>query len=115
MLAMRDRGQRHLLVQEVRRGDVDDVDIRIGQQLAPVGSRLAEAELAASPFSALGGHVGDRNEIELEGQVEDPRGNGEAERMGLAHEARADQADPEFALAGHVEVLPVGAAAIGLK
>ena len=112
VLAMGDRRKRHLLVQEVRRGDVDDVDIRIGQEFPPVGRRLAEAQLAASALCALDGHVGDRNQIELEGQVEDPCGNGEAERMGLAHEARADQADAEFALAAHDEFLPGGAAVL---
>ncbi|MNT88301.1 hypothetical protein D3C72_2288420 [compost metagenome] len=68
--------------------------------------------MTAGAFGTLDGHVGDRNQIELEGQVEDPRGNGEAERMGLAHEARADQADAEFALAAHAEFLPGGAAVL---
>ena len=76
------------------------------QQFAPVGGRLAEAELAAGSFGTLDRHVGDRNEVEFKGQVEDPRRDGEAERVGLAHEARADQTDPEFALAAHLEFLP---------
>ena len=42
----------------------------------------------------LVGPVGDGVEDELVGQVEDTLRGGEAEHMGLAHEAGADQADP---------------------
>ncbi|MNV99437.1 hypothetical protein D3C71_1948000 [compost metagenome] len=105
---MGDGCQRHFLVQEVRRGDVDDVDVRVGQQFAPVGRRLAKAEALPGVFGALGGHIGDRHQIELERQVEHPRGDGEAERMRLAHEAGANQADAQFLLAAHA--IPPGSA-----
>ena len=44
VLAGGDRGQRHLLVQRVRRGDVDEVDVGIGDERAPVAGRVRKAE-----------------------------------------------------------------------
>ncbi len=98
MLAGGDGGQRHLLVQRVRRGDVDDVDIGARDQRAPVAGPLGEAERRGGFRGEGVGAVGDGVQDRLIGQIKDARGSGEAEDMGLAHEAGADQADPEDGL-----------------
>ena len=48
------RGQRHLAVEPVGRGDVDHVHVGAGQQLAVIGKRLRDAQ----PGGGFGGQVG---------------------------------------------------------
>ena len=99
VLAGGDGRERHLLVQGVRRGDVDEVDLR-DRRPACASRRVAagEAERRRRLRRELVGAVGDGVQHELVGQVEDARRRGEAEDMGLAHEAGADQADPQGGL-----------------
>ena len=98
MLARSDGRQRHLLVQRVGRGDVDRVDLGIGDHGLPVACRTRETESVGSGRGALFRDVGDGVQNRRHRQVEDLLRRGIAEDMGLPHEARADQADAERGL-----------------
>jgi hypothetical protein len=95
VLAGGDGGKRHLLVHDVRRRDGDDVDRRVGDQLAPVAGRTLEPE----PFSGTRGmirvDIGKQRELELDREREHASGIREAVRVGLPHEPRADQTNPK--------------------
>lgn len=57
VLAVADRRQRHLFVQEIRGADVYHVDRRIGHQLPPVAGRTRKAELDRALRRQLGRHL----------------------------------------------------------
>ena len=97
MLAGGDGGQRHLAMDQIGGGDGDDLDGGVGDQLAPVLGHPLEAELAMGLPARLGIVVGDdlQHRPQLEGKDAGNRAIGE--RMGPAHEARADDADADVA------------------
>ncbi|MPL79713.1 hypothetical protein SDC9_25597 [bioreactor metagenome] len=63
---------------------------------------VGKAEIACGAGGGLLGHVGDGVQLEPVGQVKDLLCRGEAEDMGLAHEAGADQADAKNGFVRHV-------------
>ena len=96
VLAGGDGGERHLLVHGVRRGDVDDVDGGVVHQRAPVAGALLEAEARGGVGGERVVGVGQHVEVRPGGQVAvEHAGAAEGVGMGLAHEARADEADVE--------------------
>ena len=101
MLARGDGGQRHLLVQGVGGGDVHDVDLGVVDHAAPVGGGMGEAPAVGGAAGGGFGHVGHGMQRDVMGQVEHLLRGGEAEDMGLAHEAGADQAKAEFRFFRH--------------
>ena len=101
VLARRDRRQRHLLVQRIRRRDAHDVDIGIGDQRPPFRGRTREAERGGGLRGGQVVDVGDRMQFQLVGQVEDTRRRGVPKCVRLAHEAAADEADAKLWF-GHV-------------
>ncbi len=98
VLSGSDSGQRHFLVKRVGRRDVDHIDVSVLDQASPVAARPGETERPRRLRCKLVGTVGDRMENQLERKIEDALCRGEAEHMGLAHEAGADQADLELRL-----------------
>ena len=95
VLAGGDGSQRHLLVKGVRCRDVDEIDVRILNEGPPVPGRVGEAQRLRGLARQLVGTIGDGVQHDVVRQVEDPRRRGKAEDVGLAHEAGADQADPQ--------------------
>src|SRR5690606_8939323 len=95
MLAGGNGGQGHLLVQRIRGGDVDHVDLGVRDHAAPVGGGMGKAEIGGGTGGGVLGDVGDRMQFQLVRQVEDLLRAGETEDMGLAHEAGAGQADTQ--------------------
>ncbi len=101
MLAGSDRGQRHFLVQGVGCRDRDQIDLGVRDDGAPVGGGSGKAQRPGGAGGGFGGDVGDRVQVQVVVEFEHARRRGEAEHMGLAHEAGADQADVQ-ARFGHV-------------
>ena len=101
MLARSDRRQRHFLVQRVRRSDVHDIDIGIGDERAPVRGRARKPKGCGGLRGGLVVDVGEGVHLRLIGKVEDLRRGRVAESMRLAHEAAADEADAKLRF-GHV-------------
>jgi len=52
-------------VQPVRRGDADDVDVRRGHELAPVGVGATDAEAGDRVVAGRGLVVGDGDELDV--------------------------------------------------
>ena len=100
VLAGRDRRQRHLLVQDVGRGDRDQPHRRVGDQLAPVGAGAGEAEAVARPLGRGGVDVGHHLQPRPQLRLEQRHHRGEGQRVALAHEAGADDPDADLAHAG---------------
>ena len=95
MLAGGKRCGRHLQMELVRRGDRDHVDLRIGDHLAPIAGCLLEAELGGLGLRQLFVHLAEMDEADI-GHVAEHRPHRiPGERVGLAHEAAADQADAD--------------------
>ena len=97
VLAGFDRRHRHVEVQVVRRADVDDVDRRIVDDLAPILGGALIAEVARGALGDLPVDVGDR------GENRDHRLGAECalrravgHRMDLAHPSGADQPNSQF-------------------
>ena len=99
VLAGGDRGQRHLAMHDIGRGDRDDLDVRIGDKLRQsVGASLEAELLLRGLLRRFAIVVGDRSAStgrRLTGK--DARNGAIGEGMGLAHEARADDADADVA------------------
>ncbi len=84
-------------------GDVDDVDLGIADDGAPVGGGLFPAELDAGFFDGIGGAAADGVEVDIGRQIEKSRGLTPGVRVGLAHEIVADHADAEGFFGRHRE------------
>ena len=97
VLAGGDRGQRHLPVHEIGGGDGDDLDGGIGDEGPPIGGCALEAELALCPLRGFAVVVGDDFQHRPARYGKDPGDGAIGQRMGLAHEARADDAHPDVA------------------
>ena len=93
VLAGGDRGEGHLAVEAVRRGDRDDVDRGIVDERTPVVGRPREAELVRHRLGARGRGVAEQRETRRRDVAEHPTDRAEGERVALSHEARADQSD----------------------
>ena len=91
MFARIDRRQRHFLVKTVGGGDVDEIDCRIGYQVAPVAGRMGKAQLFRGFLRRCFINIGQRVQLDPHGQIEDAIDVGQRQRMGLAHKARPDQ------------------------
>ena len=63
MLARLGRGDRLFGVQAKRRRDIDGVNLRVGQQLAPVGIVLACAEFSRKTLGQFGAGAADRHQL----------------------------------------------------
>jgi hypothetical protein len=95
VLARGDGGERHLAVKPVGGGDADDVDGRVGHQRPPVTGRAGEAELVGEGGRLVARDVAEQFQPHV-GQIAEHRpGVAVGERMALAHEAGADQADAQ--------------------
>ena len=99
-------GDRDLLVQHVRRGDVDDVDVGVLDHGLPGGRGLAEPEPVDRLLLAARHVVAADDELGVEGALREQRRDaGRRAGMGLAHPAEADHADAER-WTSHVGVPP---------
>ena len=96
VLAGFQRRQRHGQVQVARRADVDDADLRVGDDLLPVGLPLLEAEFGRSGLDGVFVAAADRLEHGLVGDVVEVRDLAPSVGVGLAHERVSDHADADF-------------------
>ena len=95
VLAGRDRSQRHLVVQGVRGGDGDQIDRRVLHEGAPVVRRPGETELRRRILRLRERYVAEHLQQRARHVAEDGLHRAEGEGVALAHEARADQSDPD--------------------
>src|SRR4051794_35106389 len=91
MLAGGNGRKRHLLVEGVRRRDVDDADPFVGNELTPVAGRAIKPQHLGGTRGTLRIDIGQHRELGLDGEGEHMTDVEEAERVGLPHEPRADQ------------------------
>jgi hypothetical protein len=82
-------------MQHVGRGDVHDIDGGIGHQRLPIACCAGKAEARGGRLGQGGGRIGQKFQPGLQGEVEDAADARQAQRMGAAHEARADEAEAE--------------------
>jgi len=92
-LAGSDRGMCDRLMQGVRRGDGNNIDVGRGDQLPPVAGRACEAELRSRRSRRFGRDVGDH--LQDRGRHRREMAGDAAKGVGMAtpHEAGADKAD----------------------
>ena len=95
MLAGGDGGQRHLTMDDVRRGDRDDLDLGILDEAPPIGTPAGKAQLAGGPFRCRPVDVGHTLQNRAQAAGKDAGDRPVGERMSLAHEAGADDPDPD--------------------
>ncbi|MEG8037531.1 hypothetical protein QP157_20095 [Sphingomonas sp. LR61] len=74
VLAGLERGDRDLDVRRSGRHDVDDVDVRVGHDGAPVGRRSLPAVLHASGLGAFRVAPDDHRHLGFDPEVEEPGG-----------------------------------------
>ena len=96
MLARRDGGQRHFLVQGIGGGDIDHIDFRIVDQSAPVVRGPRETIGRAMAFRALRGTGADHLQPRAQGGVEHRAHRRHGHGMRLAHVAAAENPDADF-------------------
>ena len=98
VLAGLGRGDGDLGMRVVGRGDVDDVDVRVGHELAPVGGPAAEPQLRRLCLGHVGAHVGYHLEHRHGGLGPEHHDRIlERRAVGRAHPAGADHPDPDLA------------------
>ena len=98
---------RHLQVELVGRGDRNDVDLRVGDDLAPIARRLLETELGGLGLRQLVVHLAEMGEADIGNIAEHRPHRIPGERMALAHEAAADQADADaFHVSSLRDIMP---------
>lgn len=95
------RGDGDLAVGVVRRGDIDEVDGGIGDDIAPVGGGVFPAELSGGGTSGSGVAPADRHHPQVGGQIEKARRLAPSVGMRAPHEAVADEANGEGASGLH--------------
>ena len=95
MLAGRERGSRHFEMEPVRRGDRDHVDLRVGDDLAPVAGGPCEAELRRLALASSSPASPRWTSLDIRHVAEHRLHRVPGQRMGLAHEAAADEADAD--------------------
>ncbi|MNE45182.1 hypothetical protein D3C80_1394550 [compost metagenome] len=103
MLAGLKGGNGHFRVEGIRRGDRDDVDLGIGQQIAPVAGRAGKTELGRLFCCQFGIDFRQRHEARALHIAEDAGDIVPRERVAFAHVTRADKA---HAKSGHGILLP---------
>ncbi len=97
-LAGGERGERHLAMHVVGRGDVDHVDRGVAHQVPPVGAPAGEAQVVRGGARPVGVDVGDHLEPGHRGLgAEHHRHVAVRHAVRLAHPAGADQPDPDLA------------------
>ena len=105
VLAGLEGGDRDLGVRAARRDDVDDVDVVAGDRVAPVGGGLGPAPLLGGGRECILLAADDEGHLGEGGEVEEPRGDPPALRVGGSHEAVADH---RHAHRSHGGGLPLG-------
>ncbi|MNL33493.1 hypothetical protein D3C87_1554080 [compost metagenome] len=90
-------GHGHGIVQVVGRGDGDQVDLGIIDQLLPGAVGGFEPPGVGAVAGTLWIGVGQGGEFELQGEFEHCTDIAKRQGMGAAHEACADETDTEFA------------------
>jgi hypothetical protein len=98
MLAGRQRRRRHLQMELVRCGDGDDVDLGVGHDLSPVTGGALEAELAGLRLRQRLIGVAEMEELHARHVAKYGADRIPGERVRLAHETTADQADADRVL-----------------
>ena len=83
----------HLGMERIRRGDRDDVDLRVAGELPPVSGRSREPERVGGAPRRRFVDVREEMELGLDGQVEQPGHGAERVRVALPHEPGADESD----------------------
>ena len=81
------------LVEIVRNGGVDDIDLRVGEECVVVGDFLRAARNDVKPGQDVGIQIGDRDEDWLNRDLGEGAPAGEGARHFAAHEAASDNAD----------------------
>jgi len=76
-------------------------DFGIVNKTTPIAGRSGEAEFSSSFASQRVVHIRKRMQLDLHRQIKDLCGSRKPEDMSFAHEAGANQADPEFLLVRH--------------
>ncbi len=85
-----------LLVQMMRHGDVDDVDLLAAQHFVVVAGGDDDARDAAEPLAHRFLHVADGRELQLRGRVEERAPAADGAGDFAPHEAAADDAETYF-------------------
>ena len=86
---------RHFEVEAVGRGDRHDIDLWIGDDVAPVARRLAEAELRRLCRSEFHAGLAQVHQVDGRNVAEYRPHRIPGQGMGLAHESGSDQADAD--------------------
>lgn len=92
MLSGLDGRQSHFLMEAVGGGDIDEVDVGIGNEVTPVASGMGKAQLPRGFAGCLHVNIAKRVKLHRKRQVEDAIDIGKRQRVGFAHEAGTDQA-----------------------
>ena len=101
MLAGLDRRHRDLEVQEVGRNDVDDVDVRISQCVAPVGGVAGIAQRLGAATCEILARVDQHREARPERRAAvDTLHIAVPHRVGLGHQTAADHGDTDLGNGG---------------
>src|SRR5947209_5582603 len=103
MLARRDRRLCHLMMQQRRRRDVDNVYRGIAYQRPPVSCGARKSKIARGARRRLRVNVAQYLEHRLDRHVEHRAYSTKAECMRLPHEAGTDQ--PDTSLCTHLRAL----------
>ncbi len=101
MLTRPDCRHRDFDMQPIWRGDVDQIDVRVANELVPVTGRPLETELLGRPLCRRPIDIGEHRKPRLNRQIENSGRRAECNRVSPAHVATTDQTDGECVLLGH--------------
>jgi hypothetical protein len=79
----------------MRDGYVDDIDVRMPQQLRRIGLKVADAGNGSKPFEGLGIDVADSDQFRTDIRVEEREPAPERTGHLTAHEAGTDDGDAD--------------------